>query len=203
MTGYYDIQDLKKRLRRTARDVYQIQWNDALLDEIINEAQREYALYSGCLTGRTELVSDGRESADLPADFIRVLKVFNPEKKEIPIKSFRQLAREYGDFRKISGVVARCAVFDFDGHKKYRIFPVLPAGMKIGTMYYERLPQTNILEVKNIEAVEAYALYMMFLMTGKDLANVWYDKFMKLVRKDNSAFYIPGIQHGYRTGRFY
>ena len=203
MLRYYSIEDLKSRLCRVFRDDHRIQWSDALLDEIIFEAQREYALYSGCLQGTFDIVSSGGPVMACPEDFIKVVRVTGSDGKELPIVSYRELAARYGDFRKITGSKAKYIVFDFDGHKRFRIFPTLPQGAFAGTVHYERLPQNNVLEVKNIEAVEAYALYMMFLMTGKDLAAVWYKKFMELVLNDTSSFHKVGITDRLRSGRYY
>lgn len=203
MQRLHDIEDLKMRLRRTFRDDYNIQWSDSLLDEIIDEAQREYALYSGTLHGTMQIVAGKSAVLDCPDDFIRVVRVFGTDGKDLPIVSYRELARRYGDFRKKTADNIKCLVFDFDGHKKFRIFPQLPEGRSVGIMHYERLPGNGVLEVENIDAVEAYALYMMFLMTGKDLAGVWYEKFITLVNKDISAFNIAGNSQAIRSGRFF
>jgi hypothetical protein len=203
MQSFYNIEYLKNRLRRTFRDDYNIQWSDALLDEIIFEAQREYALYSGCLLGKTNIVSQNNPVLDCPDGFIKIVQAFDNDGKVLPVVSFRRLAADYGDFRKQTGNKAKCLVFDFDDHKKFRIFPQIPAGIKIGVMHYQRLPESVNIEVKNFDAVEAYSLYMMFLMVGKDIATVWYEKFIELVNKDNSAFYNPGVSRSVKSGRYF
>lgn len=203
MQSFYNIEYLKNRLRLAFRDDYNIQWSDALLDEIIFESQREYCLYSGRLLGTVDIVSKERPILDCPDDFIKVVQAFDNTGKVLPIISFRRLAAIYGDFRTQTGNTAKFLVFDFDDHKKYRIFPHIPAGIKVGEMHYQRLPQDEKIEVSNFTAVEAHCLYMMFLMVGKDIAAVWYNKFLELVNKDNSMFCRPGISRSVKSGRCY
>lgn len=200
----FNIDDLKKRLRSVFRDDHKIQWSDSLMDEIIFEAQREYSLYSGELLGTADIVSQENSVINCPDDFIKIVRVVDKFGRDFPVVSYKRLASEYGDFRKVPGDErALCLVFDFDSHGRYRIFPKIKPGKYVGKMYYQRLPKENTSEIKNIDAVEAFALYMMFLFTGKDQAQAYYDRFMKLVNKDIASPYRAGNSFSVRSGRFY
>lgn len=70
---------IRQRLRLAIRDGAAVQWSDDALDEIINEAQREYSVLSGALVSATTLVSDGSGVCVLPRDFISPVKLIGEE----------------------------------------------------------------------------------------------------------------------------
>jgi hypothetical protein len=195
--------DLKNKLRRTFRDEYKIQWSDKLLDDILFEAQREYALFAETLTGEYKVISTASAVQTLPEDFFKVKRVISPDGKDIPIVSYRQLVDEYGDFRKIKGNQVKYFCFNFDGFGKMRIFPQVPADIFVGTIFYTRCPQYGEWDGKNADAIEKYALFQMCQFTGKKQAQNYYNDFIDIINshdKNNLAFGNKNIE---RTGVFY
>lgn len=195
--------DLKKRLRNTFGDTYKIQWSDALLDKIIIEAQREYALHTGGLVGRYKLSAGLSPVQNLPQDFFKIIRALDTNGKEIPIVSYRKLASDYGDFRKIIGDKVKSICCNFDGFGKIRIFPILPENTPIGELIYKRLPKDNILEVRNIFAIEQHALFQMFQFTGKSQAKNCYLAFIEQVNRDKSKNLSNGSKNIQRTGVYF
>jgi hypothetical protein len=194
---------LKEKLRKTFRDDFGIQWNDALLDEIIFEAQREYALHSGCLQGECDCVVNINGLFLLPEDFFQAIRIMDTSGRVIPIESYRVLVDKHGDFRAIRGDKARAVCFDFDSLKFMRVFPVLPDGAEIGKLFYKRLPHPGKFEVKNTSAVEQHALYQMFLFAGKQQAQVAYQSFLEMVYRDQTKKISSNNNSIARTGSFY
>ena len=197
------VKMLKEKLRKNFRDDFSIQWSDALLDEIIFEAQREYALHSGCLQGECDCVVNINGLFLLPEDFFQAIRIMDTSGRVIPIESYRVLVDKYGDFRTIHGDKARAVCFDFDSLKFMRVFPILPNGAKIGKLFYKRLPHPGEFEVKNISAVEQHALYQMFLFTGKQQAHVAYHSFLEMVYRDQNKKISSNNNSIARTGSFY
>lgn len=194
---------MKERLRETFHDDYQIQWSDALLDEILFEARREYALYSGELTGRFDVFAGSSPVVELPEDFIEVISVSDEKGKDIPVVSFRRLADLYGDFRKIKGDRAKFFCFNFDGSGKARTFPLLPAGTFAGTVVYKKLPSKDLLEEKNISAIEQHALFQMYQFIGKSQAANCLKNFLELTHREQSIKLVTGRKNITRTGVYY
>ena len=194
---------LKSRLRKNFGDDYGTQWSDALLEKIIIEAQREYAVYTGCLVGKFSVISALSPVQNLPEDFFRIIRILDNTGQEIPVISFRKLADMYEDFRSIRGSQAKSVCFNFDGFGKFRLFPVLPENTFVGTAIYSRLPHDNLLEVKNIYAVEQHALFQMYQFTGKKQAQICYSAFIDQVNRDISENHASGNKHISRTGVYF
>lgn len=197
------LTELKQRLRRIVRDDFGIQWNDVLLDEIIFEAQREYALLSGALTGKYELYAGPAPVQDLPEDFYKVIQIIDKDNRNIPVLSYRNLLERYGDFRTRTGTEAEGVCLNFDGLGKCRIFPVLPQGTYVGTVIYSRLPGTDRIEVKNISALEQYALFQMYQFTGKKNAQICYAAFVSEINRELRLKLMTGNKNIARTGVYY
>lgn len=197
------LADMRKDLRLMFQDKYAVQWSDDLLDEIIYEAMREYAFYSRRLIASTDLSSGLSAVLRCPDDFIAPNIVIGVDGREIPVVSYRRLATVYGDFRKITGDTVKCVCFDFDGHGFMRVFPQIPANTVIGKMYYSRLPLTIDWSIKNMEAVKAYALFIMFSFAGKAQAQNHYEKFIELVNKEKANSIQIGNCRTQRKGRFF
>lgn len=196
-------QNLKYRLRKTFGDDYGIQWSDAILNDILVEAQREYALYSGALTGQVEISAGQSPVQSLPDDFVKIIRIISNDGDEIPVVSYRKLIEDYGDFRKRKGNKAESICLNFDGFGKFRIFPVLPAGTAVGKIIYSRLPNDKLLEVKNISALEQYALFQMFQFTGKAQAQNCYISFIKQIERENKLRVGTGSKYISRKGVYF
>lgn len=194
---------MKKRLRKTFRDDYGIQWSDALLDEILYESQREYALYSGGLVGQFDIVSTGSPVLSLPEDFFQAIEVISIDGKDIPIVSFRKLAEDYGDFREDKGEEAKYCYFNFDSFGKFRIYPQVPSGTKVGTLYYKRLPRVAEWVCRNSVAIEQYALFLMYQFTGKSMAQNCYSAFMDAIHREQDQMVGFGSKKVIRKGVYY
>lgn len=194
---------LKKRLRNAFRDDFATQWSDALLNRIIVEAQREYALYSGRLLGKVELTANGSAVQKLPEDFIQVVKIIDASGKILPVVSYRYLAERHGDFRDTAGTKPLYGCFNFEDFGSFRIYPILPAGTPIGTLIYKRLPSDTVFEVKDMDAVEQYALYQMYQFTGKKQASVCYADFESQVNRYDQLSLSSGNITIQRTGNFF
>jgi hypothetical protein len=195
--------ELKNRLRKNFRDEHKIQWSDALLDEILYEAQREYALYSGGLVGRYDVVSSGSPVLSLPEDFFQAIKITSPDGKDIPIISYRRLAEKYGDFRKDKGSEAKFCCFNFDSFGKFRMYPVLPEGTVAGTLFYKRLPHSGEWTAVNTNAIEHYAMFMMYQFTGKAMAQNSFAAFMDAIYKEQKQSLAFGGKQIVRKGVYY
>lgn len=194
---------LRAELREAIRDSYDLLWTDAELDSIINEAQREYSLYSGALIGKVNVVSMTGDVFDAPYDFIEPLRFVDGDGYEIPFVSWRRLNEEYSDFRKVTGKQVLCACFDYDGYGKYRLFPSLPAGMNVGYLHYSRLAGADILEAKNMDAVKQHCLYQMFLLSGKEAMSNYWNNFIKSVNGEVRSTRTMRNRGDLREGRFY
>lgn len=197
------MNELKKRLRKTFRDEHKIQWSDALLDEILYEAQREYALYSGELTGRHEVLTVNSAIQSLPEDFFQVIQVIGKDGKNIPIVSYRHLAEKYGDFRKDRGDAPKAFCFNFDSFGKFRIYPELPEGTFAGTIVYRRVPRDGEWCAKNSAAIEQYAMFQMYQFTGKKQAQNCFSAFMNEVYREQRTRLESGSKKIVRTGVYY
>jgi hypothetical protein len=196
-------QELKFRLRKKFGDKYSIQWSDTILDNILIESQREYAILSGSLTGRMELTAGISPVTTLPDDFIKVIRILDADGGDVPVVSYRKLNEDFEDFRKRTGNKAEAVCFNFDGYGKCRIFPVLPENTHVGTLIYSRLPDNKTLEVKNLSAVEQYALFMMFQFTGKKQAQNCYAAFIELTEQEKRHRLFTGDKYIARTGVYF
>lgn len=194
---------IRQRLRLAIRDGAALQWSDDALDEIINEAQREYSVLSGSLVSATTLVSDGSGVCSLPRDFIAPVKLIGPDGYEKPFFSWRALHDRYPDFRKIIGRDLLGAVVDFESHGKIRLFPVLPAGVPAGRLFYQRMAEKDKLEVTNTAAIEQYALYQLFLLSEKNGAFRYYAEFQELLNRECMCERSVRSNSQARKSRFY
>jgi hypothetical protein len=197
-----DLSDLKRKLRNRFRDEYGIQWSDDVLDGILREAQREYALYSGRVTGKFEVLTDERTVYTLPDDFFQVISVTGKDGKVIPVISYRKLIEKYGDFRKIKGERPEYICFNFDGFGKFRIFPQLPAGTYVGNVLYKRIPENDFAGLVNKEAIEQHAMFQMYQFTGKKLAQNCFKSFLDMVYREHNQG-VTGGKNMLRTGVFF
>lgn len=197
------ITEMKKRLRERFRDDYGIQWSDTLLDEILSEAQREYALYSGLLVGKCDIVTIDSPVLSLPENFIQAIKLTTPSGEDIPFISYRTLIERYGDFRKIKGNRVEYCCLNFDGFGKLRLFPQVPNLTFVGTLYYKRLPLESETIITNVEAIEQYAMFLMYQFTGKKLANNCYSSFMEAIHREQRHKSVFGSKKVLRKGVYY
>ncbi len=197
------MSELKERLRKTFRDEHKIQWSDALLEEILFESQREYALYSGGSTGRYEAFTADSPVLRMPEDFFQATQVISPEGNALPIVSYRELAEEYGDFRKDKGSYPKAFCFNFDNFGSFRVYPILPAGTFAGTVIYKRLPQTFETYTENPDAIEQYALFLMYQFTGKSMAQNCFSAFMDAIHKEQKQKLSAGGKRIVRTGVYF
>lgn len=197
-----ELSILKTRLRKVFGDDHGIQWSDSLLDEILKEAYREYALYSGGLVGQYEIVPTGAAVYKLPDDFYKVVMVSDVDGREIPVVSYRRLLEEYGDFRGIKGDRLKSICLNFDNFGEFRIFPILPVGSCVGRIYYNRLPDKPE-GVKNLSAIEAHCLFQMYQFTGKAQAQNSYNEFIDLISSDERNRLFNGRTNIRRSGVYY
>jgi hypothetical protein len=197
------MNEMKKRLRKTFRDDHHIQWSDALLDEILFEAQREYAFYSGGLTGKFEVFAGDSPVLSMPDDFYQVIGAIAPDGQAMPIVSYRKLVEDHGDFRTQKGNVPESLCFNFDSFGNFRIYPQLPRGTFAGTVFYKRIPKENEWEYCNPDAVESYAKFMMYQFTGKSLAQNSFNDFLEAVYKEKKQKLSAGNKIVRRTGVYY
>ena len=201
MQAASEFASLRHELRQVMRDESGFQWSDAVLNGIINQAQREYSLYSGKLCGECK-VSFGDVHV-VPDDFIEPLKFIDTKGRDIPFVSWRYLNEMYPDFRKVAGSTLEFVCFDFDGYGKFRIFPHVSSEGYAGNLYYRRLSHDNILENCNHHAVKSHCLYQMFFFAGKTTASNYWDEFISLVNKESrSDTVLKNIQKN-RHGSFF
>jgi hypothetical protein len=197
------LTELKKRLRYNFRDNYNIQWSDELLDDIIYEAQREYAIFSEGLVARHNVTATDSVVQSMPDDFFKVIRIIGADGREIPVVSYRKLAEDYGDFRQKKGDKAEYICFNFDGFGKFRIFPHLPENTFVGTVYYKRLPQKEDLQIQDYAAIEQHALFQMYQFTGKKQALLCYNEFLRIVNCQQKNKLNTGKKIIARSGVYY
>ena len=194
---------LRGVIRNAIRDTHGLLWDDAALDRLINEAQREYSLLSESLTGKVEIVSGSDPVNSLPDNFISPVKFIGTDNREKPFYSWRYLHDQYPDFRKITGTELRGVVTDFDGFGKIRLFPRLPVGRIAGTLYYQRTPVKNQIETDNTEAIRLYSLFYVFMHSGNRAAGDYYERFRAAVNAESTTRRSVTSRSPYRRGRFF
>ena len=194
---------LRGQLREEIRDDFSLQWTDTALDEIINEAQREWALFTGALVGKIEITANERGTFAAPVDFFEPLRMVTPDNRDVPIVSWRRLNADHGDFRERTGDTPEAVCFDFDGYGIFRIFPRIPAGKKIGTLFYHRLPRMNTLEADDAGAVAAHSLYQLFRAENKAQAENHYNDFLTRVTGKARSWQTLRNRKNMRHGVYY
>lgn len=195
--------DLRGKLREEIRDDFSLQWTDTALDEIINEAQREWALFTGSLVGKIEVTANERGTFAAPVDFYEPLRMTTPDNRDVPIVSWRRLNADHWDFRKRVGDIPEAVCFDFDGYGIFRIFPRIPAGKKIGTIFYHRLPRADVWENGDADAVAAHALYQLFRAENKAQAENHYNDFLNCVTGIARSWQTLRNRKSMRHGAYY
>jgi hypothetical protein len=197
------FQEIREKIRRSIRDANGLVWDDDGLDRIIDEAQREYAILSGSLVGSFVLESREGGVSDAPSDFIEPVKFIGSDNFEKPLYSWRYLHKRYPDFRAVTGTEVRGIVTDFDGYGKVRLFPVIPGGIEVGTLYYKRLPAPGVIETTNIDAIEAHCLFQAFLLSDHRSAESYYSRFMEGVNRESHVQRGLNVKSRIRRGRFF
>ena len=201
MQAASEFASLWYELRKVMRDESGFQWSDAVLNGIINQAQREYSLYSGKLCGDCEVPFSDVHA--VPDDFIEPLKFIDSNGRDIPFVSWRYLNEMYPDFRKVTGNTLEFVCFDFDGYGKFRLFPHIKCDGYAGNLFYRRFAHEDVLENCNIQAVKSHCLYQMCFFAGKTLAENYWNEFINLVNKESrSDTVLKNIQRS-RHGSFY
>lgn len=197
------FQDVREKVRRSIRDIHGLIWDDAGLDRIINEAQREYSIFSGSLVGSWLVESEENGVSEAPADFIEPVKFIGSDNFEKPLYSWRYLHSRYPDFRAVAATEVRGIVVDFDGYRKVRLFPKIPAGVTVGNLYYKRLPAMNVIETTNINAIETHCLFQVFLLSDHRSAVSYYDRFIESINQERHVQRGLKANSGIRRGRFF
>ena len=200
VTAYSEI---RSRLRNSTRDSFDLQWTDAALDEVIDEAQRECAIFTGALIGRIEVTANERGIYDAPDDFIEPVRFVAADGDDVPVVSWRALAHDYGDFRHRTGDRPAAVCFDFEGFGMFRSSPKLPAGKKLGTLYYRRLAERGAVEMRDTDAIEAHALFQLFSAEKKEQSGSHYDHFMTIVNREARSSQTTCDRRPVRGGAFY
>lgn len=195
--------EIRGKVRKAIRDALGLLFADAEIDDMINEAQREYALCSGALVGEMAVTAPEQHVFTAPADFFGPVKFIGRDGFEKPFFSWKYLHDRFPDFRTVTGTELRGIVTDFDGFGKFRLFPALPAGSAAGTFFYKRLPEADTIETANGEALQNHCLYQAFLLAGNDAAAIWYDRFNAAVKAESSLYRNMRPRSPYRRGRFF
>lgn len=195
--------EIRDKVRRAIRDTNGLLWDDSGLDRIINEAQREYSIFSGSLVGSFDIESPEGGVSDAPDDFIEPIKFIGSDNFEKPLYSWRYLHVRYPDFRSVTGNEIDGLVTDFDGYRKIRLFPVIPAGILVGRLYYKRLPVLNVIETTNTEALEMHSLFQVFLLSDHRSAETYFNRFVESVDKEGSVQRGLKTKSHIRRGRFF
>lgn len=194
---------IREKVRKAIRDSLGLLFADAEIDDMINEAQREYALCSGSLIGEMTVTTPERNVFSAPQDFFEPVKFIGADGLEKPFFSWKYLHDRYPDFRTVPGSELRGIVTDFDGFGRFRLFPALLSGSAAGTFFYHRLPAKDKIETANNEAIENHCLYQAFLLAGNGAAGIWYDRFNAAVNAESSLYRNMRPRSPYRGGRFF
>ena len=201
--GVLSYSGVRDRVRLMVRDGHALLLDDTMLDELIDESQREYALLSGSLTGEAEVSDSGSGVWDCPHDWISSIRFTGIDGLDVPFYSWKNLHDKFGDFREITGDHVQCVIPDFDGFGKIRMFPKSREPKIAGKIYYKRIPAKGKFEVTNIEAVVQYVLYLISTLTGKNTALAYYKKFLELVNHEGNQLRGIGASRRIRRGRFF
>ena len=194
---------IRELVRKSIRDLLGLVWDDTALDYAINEAQREYAILSGSLVGSVTVPALENGVFSLPDDFLVPIKFIDTKGYEVPFYSWRNIHAKYPDFRKVTGTELQAIITDFDGYGKLRLFPVLPESENVGTLYYQRLPQKDKLETKNVRAIELHSLFQAFMIDANPSASVYYNQFAQAVNEENAVQRGMKTKSRLRRGRFF
>ena len=194
---------LRAEIRNDFRDGLGTMFSDDQLDAMIDEAQREYCLATGCLHGSGEVVIPfGGGFCIAPSDFIRPERLAASDGRDIPIVESSFLSRGC-DWRNEPGRHARAAVFDFDSWGLYRIVPQLEDYTVVGTLHYQRFPKPGVLEIKDLETLREYALFLAYTYSASDKAENHLTRWNGLVTqrraKRGSLYARPRV----RTGMYF
>lgn len=198
-----DYKELRNMLRTNARDMFSVQWSDAALDTIINDAQREYSFYAQNLVGEFEIKSSASGVVRLPEDFISPIKAIDNEGREIPVVSWRKLVEQYDDFRKVKGEKVNCFCFDIDGYRYMRLFPAIDAGVNVGKLIYTRFSADNKWETDNKAAIKEHCLFQMSFVSGNGKYNLHYGNFIRLINEETRSNHTLNVRKNIRNTMWY
>lgn len=195
---------IRELVRKSIRDLLGLVWDDTALDYAINEAQREYAILSGSLVGSVSVHSSESGVFSLPDDYLAPVKFIDNKGYEVPFYSWRNIHDKYPDFRKQKGAFVQAIITDFDGYGKLRLFPILPVSLTpVGKLYYQRLPKKDIIETKNVRAIELHSLFQAFMIDGNPSASVYYNQFAQAVNEESAVQRGMKTKSRLRRGRFF
>lgn len=195
--------EIRINVRRAIRDNYGLLWDDSALDDLINEAQREYSILTGSLIGVYDVVTTQDGICAAPDNFIEPVKFIASDGFEKPFFSWKRLHDDYPDFRTVTGSAIQGLCMDFDDFGYFRTFPVLPPGINAGQLFYKRTPKLNTLETANTAAITAHCLFQAFLLLGNSAAQNYYNDFIRLCNAEQSVQRNLGNVSSYRSGRFF
>lgn len=177
---------IRKKIRESIRDLDGIVWDDTALDTIVNNAQREYSFLSGSLLFSFQVTATENGVVSAPFDYIMPVRFTRTDGLDVPFVSWKYLNNLYPDFRKRKGNYLQGIVTDLDGFRKIRLYPVLPNGVKAGTLYYKRFPKKDVLETTNVDAIVQHCLFQVFLLANNKASGMYYQKFTDLVNAEKS-----------------
>lgn len=197
------FQELRNSIRTAIRDACGLLWDDSALDSIINEAQREYSILSGSLTGSMKVYGTETAIFHLPEDFLEPVRFIGRDGLEKPFYSWRYMDQLYPDFRRVTGTEIRGIIPDFEDWGNFRLFPRIPSGQFAGTLFYKRLAVPDQIETRNKEAIEQHCLYQAFFLTGKEGASNYYSRFLASVNEEGAVFRSLRSAGEMRRGRFF
>lgn len=160
---------IREMIRRDTLDDPGTRWTDDELDSYINTAQEVYARRTGFLTSEFDVYHNGIDFIyQTPADYIRANEfiVNNDNRTNLDIVDWKILAADFSP-KFISSQTDEIlyACFNYEGWNRFRFYPntTQPAGTLLGTLKYSRLPVRDTLEIKNIETIADYALFLVYL----------------------------------------
>lgn len=181
----WSYSEIREAVREESGDGYGLLWDDPGLDELIDRAQREYALASGRIIGELHLTANESGVYAFPDDYLQTGRYYGTDSEELPLVYWKRLVEDYGDFRTVTGRFPKCLCDDFDGYGKFRVFPRLAVGADAGTVLYKRLPKTGVPEAKNGLAILNHVLYQAFLLSRTDGWQKYEMRFREEVNREN------------------
>ena len=195
---------IREVVRKSIRDKLGLVWSDTALDYAINEAQREYAILSGSLVASEPVQAERNGVFSLPSNYIAPVKFINTVGYEVPFYSWKNIHAKYHDFRKLTGNRVEAIITDFDGYGNLRQFPILYSRFdQAGTIYYQRLPEKDKIETRNVRAIELHSLFQAFLLDGNASAASYYNQFVRSVNEESSIQRGMKVKSNLRLGRFF
>lgn len=190
-------------IRRELRDIDGLRYSDSILFPLIHEAQREYAMDTGKLSGECNLIVPEDGVIILPHDFIYPM-LCNLGDNEIPIVSRSFLESEYGsNWKTHSGDLVRYLCFDCGTYGTATVYPRIKKGSDVGILTYARLPTVGIIEFIEKEPLIAWVRFYLSMIECDKRWQEYYKAYKTSVLRHNGSYASTDKKASVLRGRYF